>query len=217
MEGSGVSAPLGAPTDGTTRSGSWVPANPAPLGLAGFAMTTFVLSMMNANWVSPTDLSVVLGLALAYGGVAQLLAGMWEFRAGNTFGAVAFSSFGAFWISYWLLVTFNVGGIPPANVGPALGLYLWAWAIFTAYMTVAALRVSVAVLGVFVLLTVTFVLLAIGASGNHTLPSVVGASATHWGGYLGVATAIVAWYASFAAVVNSTFGKTVAPVFPLNR
>jgi len=180
------------------------------LGLAGFAMTTFVLSMTNANWVSPTDLPVVLGLALAYGGIAQLLAGMWEFRAGNTFGAVAFSSFGAFWISYWLLVTFNVGGLVPAHAGHAIGLYLWAWAIFTAYMMIAALRVSGAVLLVFVLLTITFVLLAIGSDGGH-------ATVTHWGGYLGVATAIAAWYASFAAVINSTFGKTVAPLFPLNR
>ena len=206
MEGSGVSAP----TEGTARSSSWTPANPAPLGLAGFAMTTFVLSMTNANWVSPTDLPVVLGLALAYGGIAQLLAGMWEFRAGNTFGAVAFSSFGAFWISYWLLVTFNVGGLVPAHAGHAIGLYLWAWAIFTAYMMIAALRVSGAVLLVFVLLTITFVLLAIGSDGGH-------ATVTHWGGYLGVATAIAAWYASFAAVINSTFGKTVAPLFPLNR
>ena len=206
MEGSGVSAP----TEGSARSSSWTPANPAPLGLAGFAMTTFVLSMTNANWVSPTDLPVVLGLALAYGGIAQLLAGMWEFRTGNTFGAVAFSSFGAFWISYWLLVTFNVGSLSAGNVGHALGLYLWAWAIFTAYMTIAALRVSGAVLLVFVLLTITFVLLAIGNDGGH-------ASVIHWGGYVGVATALAAWYASFAAVVNSTFGRTVAPVFPLNR
>ena len=206
MEGSGVSAP----TEGSARSSSWKPANPAPLGLAGFAMTTFVLSMTNANWVSPTDLPVVLGLALAYGGIAQLLAGMWEFRAGNTFGAVAFSSFGAFWISYWLLVTFNVGSLSAANVGHALGLYLWAWAIFTAYMTIAALRVSGAVLLVFVLLTITFVLLAIGNDGGH-------ASVVHWGGYFGVATAIAAWYASFAAVINSTFGRTVAPLFPLNK
>ena len=210
MEGSGVSAPLSAPTEGTSRSGSWTPANPAPLGLAGFAMTTFVLSMTNANWVSGTDLPVVLGLALAYGGIAQLLAGMWEFRAGNTFGALAFSSFGGFWISYWLLVTFNVGQIPAAHVGHALGLYLWAWAIFTAYMTVAALRVSGAVLLVFVLLTVTFILLAIGNDGGSM-------TTTHWGGYLGIATAIAAWYASFAGVVNSTFGKTVAPTFPLNK
>ena len=87
---------------------SWLPADPAPLGLAGFAMTTFVLSMFNADLVNKAGEPVVLGLALAYGGIAQLLAGMWEFRTGNTFGAVAFSSFGAFWISYWVLVTFFV-------------------------------------------------------------------------------------------------------------
>ncbi len=198
--------------EGSGASSSWKPANPAPLGLAGFAMTTFVLSVINANWVSGLDQPVVLGLALAYGGIAQLLAGMWEFRVGNTFGAVAFTSYGAFWISFWLLVTFNVAGLVSghANIGHALGLYLWAWAIFTAYMTVAALRVSGAVLLVFVLLTITFILLAIGNTGGH-------AGVVHWGGYIGVATAIAAWYTSFAHVINSTFGKTVAPVFPLSK
>ena len=94
----------------------------------------------------------MLGLALAYGGIVQLLAGMWEFRTGNTFGAVAFCSFGAFWISFWALNVFyakDIGG----NAGHAVGVYLWAWAIFTAYMTVAALRTSGAVLLVFVLLS----------------------------------------------------------------
>ena len=186
---------------------SWSPANPAPLGLAGFAMTTFVLSMFNANLVNEKGVPVVLGLALAYGGIVQLLAGMWEFRTGNTFGAVAFCSYGAFWISFWALNVFyakSIGG----NVGHAIGVYLWAWAIFTAYMTVAALRVSAAVLVVFVLLTVTFVLLAIGATGPHI-------AVTHWGGYLGLATAAAAWYASFAIVTNSTFKRTVLPVMPL--
>jgi uncharacterized protein len=185
----------------------WKPADPAPLGLAGFAMTTFVLSMFNSNLVDGKGVPVVLGLALAYGGVVQLLAGMWEFRNGNTFGAVAFSSYGAFWISFWALEVFyakQIGG----NAGHAVGVYLWAWAIFTAYMTVAALRVNLAVLLVFVLLTVTFILLAIGAVGPHE-------NVTHWGGYLGLATAAVAWYASFAAVVNSTFGRTIMPVVPL--
>ena len=186
----------------------WKVADPAPLGLAAFAMTTFVLSMFNANLVNGAGVPVVLGLALAYGGVVQLLAGMWEFRNGNTFGAVAFSSFGAFWISFWALNAFYAKDIT-GNVGHAVGLYLWAWAIFTAYMTVAALRVSGAVLLVFVLLTATFVLLAIGESGaNETV--------THWGGYVGLATAAAAWYASFAAVVNSTFARTILPVVPLN-
>ncbi len=195
---------------GTERLATgWKPADPGPLGLAGFAMTTFVLSMFNANLVDIKGTPVVLGLALAYGGIGQLLAGMWEFRTGNTFGAVAFSSFGAFWISFWALNVFyakEVGG----NAGHAVGLYLWAWAIFTAYMTIAAMRTSGAVLLVFVLLTATFVLLAIGKDGgNETI--------THWGGYVGIATAAAAWYASFAAVVNSTFGRTVAPVIPLAR
>jgi succinate-acetate transporter protein len=186
---------------------SWAPANPAPLGLAAFAMTTFVLSMFNANLVNEKGVPVVLGLALVYGGIVQLLAGMWEFRTGNTFGAVAFSSFGAFWISFWALEVFyakSIGG----NVGHAVGVYLWAWAIFTAYMTIAAMRVSGAVLLVFVLLTATFILLAIGAVGAHT-------TVTHWGGYIGLATAAAAWYASFAVVTNSTFKRTVLPVVPL--
>jgi uncharacterized protein len=182
-------------------------ADPGPLGLGAFAMTTFVLSMYNANLVNEKGVPVVLGLALAYGGLVQLLAGMWEFRTGNTFGAVAFSSFGAFWLSFWALEVFyakSIGG----NVGHSVGLYLWAWAIFTAYMTVAAMRVSGAVLLVFVLLTVTFILLAIGTTGAHK-------TVTHWGGYLGLATAAAAWYASFAAVVNHTFDRVLLPVIPL--
>jgi hypothetical protein len=186
---------------------AWQPANPAPLGLAAFAMTTFVLSMFNSNLVDPKGTPAVFGLALAYGGVVQLLAGMWEFRTGNTFGAVAFSSFGAFWLSFWALNVLYAKDIT-GNAGHAIGVYLWAWAIFTAYMTVAALRVSGAVLLVFVLLTVTFALLAIGATGPH--PSV-----QHWGGYVGLATAAAAWYASFGMVINSTFGRTVVPLFPL--
>ena len=173
-------------------------------------MTTFVLSMFNANLVSAKGLPVVLGLAIAYGGLAQLLAGMWEFRNGNTFGALAFSSYGAFWISFWAIEVFYAKTIPAAAAGNAVGLYLWAWAIFTAYMTVAALRVSGAVFTVLALLTATFILLAIGTVGHHL-------TVEHWGGYLGLATAAAAWYTSFALVLNSTFGATVLPLVPLNR
>ena len=190
--------------------GGWTPADPGPLGLAGFAMTTFVLSMFNAKLVSSGGEPVVLGLALAYGGIAQLLAGMWEFRTGNTFGAVAFSSYGAFWISFWALVVFYAPKIPAADAGHAVGLYLWAWAIFTAYMTVASLRTTGAVALVFVLLTVTFILLGAGNSGGHE-------NVIKWGGYVGLATALAAWYASFAAVANSTFGRIILPVVPLKR
>ncbi|HEY1522521.1 MAG TPA: acetate uptake transporter [Solirubrobacteraceae bacterium] len=201
-------APRADPTGGTT-AGLWKPADPGPLGLAGFAGTTFVLSVCNANLVSlDGGIGAVLALALAYGGLAQLLAGMWEFRTGNTFGAVAFSSFGAFWISYYFLV--KVIGI--ANVSPhGIALYLWMWGIFTIYMFLASLRTTGAVALVFLLLSITFVLLAIGSmGGGHT-------SITHAGGFVGIATAVAAWYASFAAVINSTFGKVVLPVIPLRR
>lgn len=207
-QGEGIRRAPAEPTAGEpVQSAAWRPADPAPLGLAGFAMTTFVLSMFNANLVNEKGLPVVLGLTLAYGGIAQMLAGMWEFRTGNTFGAVAFTSFGAFWLSFWALEVFyakEIGG----NVGHAVGLYLWAWAIFTAYMTVASLRVSAAVALVFVLLTATFILLAIGKSGGNL-------TVVHWGGYIGIATAAAAWYASFAAVTNSTFGRTILPTVPL--
>jgi succinate-acetate transporter protein len=212
MEGQDPTADVGGRLSevGQVVREGWTPADPGPLGLAAFAMTTFVLSMFNANFVGSGGEPVVFGLAFAYGGITQLLAGMWEFRTGNTFGAVAFSSFGAFWISLFVFEVFFAGSIPASDLGHAAGLYLWAWAIFTTYMFIASLRTTGAVALVFVLLAITFVLLAIGASGNHT-------TITHWGGYLGLATAAAAWYASFAAVTNATFGRTVLPVVPLNR
>jgi succinate-acetate transporter protein len=192
------------------RPAGWTPADPGPLGLGAFALTTFVLSMFNAGLVSKAGEPVVLGLALAYGGIAQVLAGMWEFRTGNTFGAVAFTSFGAFWLSFWALVTFFAGEIPAEHAGAAIGLYLIAWGIFTTYMFVASLRTTAAIAVVFVLLAVTFFLLGIGEAGEHE-------GITEVGGWFGIATAAAAWYASFAAVTNSTFGRTVLPVHPLSR
>src|ERR1700693_4842688 len=153
-------APVRAdPTAGATAG--WKPADPGPLGLAGFAMTTFVLSVMNANLVSSAGIGSVLALAVAYGGLAQLLAGMWEFRTGNTFGAVAFSSLGAFWISFFVLLRV----VPPTLItNHAISLYLWMWGIFTIYMFVASLRTTGAVALVFLLLSITFVVLGIGNS-----------------------------------------------------
>jgi succinate-acetate transporter protein len=164
--------------------------------------------VINANLVSAKGIGAVLAVAIAYGGIAQLLAGMWEFRTGNTFGAVAFSSYGAFWISFFFLVRV----VPADLVTPhALSLYLWAWGIFTTYMFLASLRTTAAVSLVFLLLAVTYILLAIGdMGGGHT-------GITHAGGYVGIVTAVAAWYASFAAVINSTFGRVIAPVVPLRR
>jgi succinate-acetate transporter protein len=183
-------------------------ADPAPLGLAAFALTTFVLSMFNANLVSAAGEDVVLGLALAYGGLAQLLAGMWEFRRDNTFGAVAFSSYGAFWLSFWALVVFYAKAFPNAEVaGKAIGLYLIAWGIFTTYMWVASFRVSIAVMVVFLLLAITFFLLGIGNADMNT-------DLVKAGGYFGLATAAAAWYASFAGVMFSLHRRWVLPVRP---
>jgi hypothetical protein len=203
----GVRPPIGE--EPAERSGAgWSPADPGPLGLAGFALTTFVLSMFNAGLVSKAGEPVVLGVALAYGGIAQFAAGMWEFRTGNTFGAVAFTSYGAFWVSFWALITFFAPTIPAEHAGAAIGLYLISWGVFTAYMFIASLRTTGAVALVLLLLTITFILLGIGNSGGHE-------GIVEVGGWTGLLTAVAAWYASMAAVVNSTFGKTVMPVVPL--
>jgi succinate-acetate transporter protein len=180
-----------------------------------------VLSLVNAGLVGDKThpggglLPMVAALALAYGGIAQFAAGIWEFRTGNTFGAVAFCSFGAFWISFYFIVH-SVAENSPSVVFSGLGLYLWMWGIFTAYMFLASLRTTGAVALVFLLLTITFIILGIGNSALAGTKEVTNGT-IKLGGYFGLATAIVAWYASFAAVLNSTFGRTIAPVVPLAR
>jgi succinate-acetate transporter protein len=212
-------APAPDPTGG--RTAGWTPADPGPLGLAAFAGTTFVLSMVNAGLVGDKIhpggglLPMIAALALAYGGAAQLIAGLWEFRTGNTFGAVAFCSFGAFWISFYFIVQ-SVASNAPTEVFSGLGLYLWMWGIFTAYMFIASLRTTGAIALVFLLLAITFIVLGIGNSSLAGTTNVTNGT-VKLGGYLGLATALAAWYASFAAVINSTFGRAVAPVFPLRR
>jgi succinate-acetate transporter protein len=185
-------------------------ANPGPLGLAAFALTTFVLSMFNAGLLDAKGEPIVFGLALAYGGLAQLLAGMWEFRTGNTFGATAFTSYGAFWLSFWAFVQFFEKDVPAANAGDAVGLYLIGWGIFTAYMFIASLRTTGAIALVFILLAVTFIVLGIGNASDTS-------GIVKLGGWIGLATAIAAWYASFAEVTNATFNRIVLPTMPLRR
>jgi succinate-acetate transporter protein len=213
-------APASEPMGG--RMAGWTPADPGPLGLAAFAGTTFMLSVINAGLVGVQHgapggglLPMVAGLALAYGGVAQLLAGIWEFRTGNTFGAVAFCSYGAFWISFFFIVQ-SAGKNAPTEVFSGLGLYLWMWGIFTAYMFIASLRTTGAVALVFLLLAITFFVLGIGNSSLAGTTNVTNGT-IKLGGYLGIVTAIAAWYASFAAVLNSTFGRVMMPVVPLRR
>jgi succinate-acetate transporter protein len=190
-------------TPGSVNAGV---ADPGPLGLAGFAATTFYLSSVNAGLLPKSVEAGVFGLAIFYGGIAQLLAGMWEFVKGNTFGALAFSSYGAFWLSFWYLVT-HLPKAPASDIGHAVGTYLLIWTIFTAYMLVASIRTSGAIMAVFLFLTLTFLFLTLGAYGDSS-------GMTKVGGYLGLLTAIIAWYASFAGVFNSTAKRAVLPTFP---
>lgn len=188
-------------------------ADPGPLGLAAFAMTTFMLSVFNANIIGTLALiGVVLPLALFYGGAVQILAGMWEFRKNNTFGALAFSSYGAFWIALAWYLRYVAPGLPAVRAHEATGLFLLAWTIFTAYMLLASLRTTMVLSVVFACLFATFLLLAIGflaAPPNTTI--------IHIGGWLGLITAVLAWYASAAGVTNATWGRTVLPIFPWKK
>jgi uncharacterized protein len=187
-------------------------ADPAPLGLAAFALTTFVLSGHNASFIPD---AVWIGLALFYGGLVQLLAGMWEFRNRNVFGSTAFSTYGGFWMSLGIFVVlvFLSKNVATAVAGPnllnALAWFLVAFAIFNFYMLLWSTRVNVAVFGVFLTLQITEVMLAIGFFNEAHGKS---AWMTHAGGWAGIVTAAVAWYASAALVVQGMAGRAVLPI-----
>jgi succinate-acetate transporter protein len=179
-------------------------ADPAALGLGAFALTTFVLSLANSGIAGGAG-AAVLGIALFYGGLAQLAAGMWEFVKGNTFGATAFTSYGAFWLSFWWLLTNPE--VEKAAGAAGVGAFLLAWTIFSALMTVASKKTNAVLFATFVAVTVTFVALTIGA-----FTGIVGI--TRLGGWIGIIAAGLAWYVSFAVVTNATWKRVVLPVWP---
>ncbi|MFL6054618.1 MAG: acetate uptake transporter [Actinoallomurus sp.] len=188
-------------------------ADPAPLGLAAFALTTFLLSAKNAGWTDGTD--AWLGYAFAYGGLCQLLAGMWEFRNRNVFGATAFSTYGGFWIGLGLYVRWvaptaaATAAATKANpedlIQNDLGWILLAFAIFNTYMLLWSSQVTAAVFGVFLTLELTEIILFIG-NFSHSSGMI------KFGGWVGVLTALVAWYTSSAGVVNGMGGRYALPV-----
>jgi succinate-acetate transporter protein len=189
-------------------------ADPAPLGLAGFALTTFLLSAKNAGWMTSATGDAWLGFAFAYGGLAQFCAGMWEFRNKNVFGATAFGTYGGFWIGLGLWVVLVAEGKPPpgvsaaayaAQTGKDLGWILLAFAIFNTYMMLWSTQLNLAVFGVFLTLEVTEILLFISAFANNS-------GLAKAGGIVGVVTAVVAWYTSAAGVINGMKGRPVVPV-----
>jgi succinate-acetate transporter protein len=197
-------------------------ADPAPLGLAAFALTTFLLSAANAGWMNSATGSAWLGFAFAYGGLGQLLAGMWEFRNRNVFGATAFSTYGGFWIGLglWALLVAPAPAPPPgtspllaahlaaahaAATGKDLGWILLAFAIFNTYMLLWSSMVNAAVFAVFLTLEATEILLFIGNFAANT-------NIVKIGGYVGVVTAAAAWYTSAAGVANGMRGRPLLPV-----
>ncbi len=195
-------------------------ADPAPLGLAAFALTTFMLSGHNANFIP--DIFWV-GLALFYGGTVQLLAGMWEFRNRNVFGATAFSTYGGFWLGLGITVVFllntklSAGLTGKNDLANGLAWFLLSFAIFNFYMLLWSTRVSVAVFGVFLTLQITEILLAIGfwvAAHRGVAPTGATVGWIKAGGWAGVVTAAVAWYTSAAGVVN---GMSPIPIVPVGR
>jgi uncharacterized protein len=180
-------------------------ADPAALGLAGFALSTMMLSFINVGILDQVDLPVVLGLALAYGGLVQLLAGMWAFIKNDTFAAVALSSYGGFWISFWALNQFFLPQIPKDHQNGALALYLLSWGVFSFYMWIVSMKVSVAIQAVFITLWPAYVLLGLGKALDSTVLFNIG-------GAFGIATAACAWYASFALTANRTTKRDWLPV-----
>jgi uncharacterized protein len=183
-------------------------ADPGPLGLAAFALTTFLLSAANARWMNGNATgSAWLGYALAYGGAVQLLAGMWEFRNRNVFGATAFSSYGAFWIGlfFWARDVAPGAGTGNAFANHDIAWILLAFAIFNSYMLLMSVQVNIGVFVVFLTLEVTEIVLFLGNFLNS--PGIV-----QVGGYVGVLTALAAWYTSMAGVANGLNGRIRIPV-----
>ena len=177
-------------------------ADPGPLGLAGFALTTFLLSAANAKWMGSATGNAWLGYAFAYGGLVQLLAGMWEFKNKNVFGSTAFGSYGGFWLGLGLWFLLVAPHATTAQIGKDEAWILLAWAIFNTYMLLLSTQVNAAVFGVFLTLEITEIVLFIG--GFTANASIVKA-----GGYIGVVTAVVAWYTSAAGVSNGIGGSKI--------
>ena len=182
--------------------------NSAPLALFAFAVTTFMLSMVNADVFNKGVEPVVFGVALMFGGLTQLIAGIIQLRVGNTFAGVLFSGFGAFWLSLFAIVQWFLKDVPAAQVGHAQALFLYAFGIFVLLMLATSLRTNVVVVLALAILVAVFFLLGVGNDGAHT-------TMIHWGGYTGLAAAACAFYLALAELCESSYGRAVLPIWPL--
>jgi uncharacterized protein len=197
----------GAPPE-RAKSLEW--GNSAPLALLAFAVTTLMLSIVNANAISAGVLPAVFGVALMFGGLTQLLAGIIQLRTGNTFSGVLFTGFGAFWMSLFAYAQWFFKDVPPALHGQALGLFLYAFGVFVVVMLAASFRTNAMVVLALVILVFTFFFLGAGNYGAHT-------NLIHWGGYFGLAAAACAFYLALAELCESSYGRAVLPVWPLAK
>jgi uncharacterized protein len=196
----------GRPLSPTTLS--W--GNSAPLALAAFGVTTFMLSMINASVISPAVKPVVLGVALMFGGITQLIAGVIQLRTGNTFSGVLFAGFGGFWMSLFAVVQWFMKAVPTAQAGHALGLFLYAFGIFAAVMWAASFRTNAIVVLALGILVAAFFLLGAGNYGAH--PALI-----KWGGYLGLAAAGCAFYLALSELCEVSYERRIFPVGSLVR
>ena len=195
-----------APARATTLN--W--GNSAPLALLAFAVTTFMLSMVNADWIAKGVEPVVFGVALMFGGITQLIAGIIQLRTGNTFAGVLFAGFGAFWLSLFANVQWFLKAVPASQVGHAQGLFLYAFGIFIVIMLLTSLRTNVVIVAALAILVFTIFSLAAGNYGADT-------TLIHWAGYGGLAAAACAFYLALAELCESSYGRAVVPVWPLAK
>ncbi|KAG6324186.1 hypothetical protein E4U44_001377 [Claviceps purpurea] len=209
---------------GSLQPGLWKPyehrkfANPAPLGLCAFALTTFVLSAVNTHTRGVKEPNIVVPLAFGYGGLIQLLAGMWEMACGNTFGATALSSYGGFWISYGILLTPNWGitattGPYEGHVSNPLGFFLTGWFIFTTLLLLCTLRSTVMFFSLFLMLDLAFLFLACEQYANDMGNAVAAVALQKTGGVFGFLAAFLAWYCALAGLQDSSNSFFQVPVF----
>lgn len=177
-------------------------ANPAPLGLIAFGLTTVLLNFHNAGFFGLS--SMILAMGLAYGGTAQIIASAMEYKNGNTFATVAFGSYGLFWYSFALLLMLPKMGLATPADTASIAAYLFMWGVFTAVMFVATLKLSRGLQGIFASLAILFFLLALGdITGNETITIIAG--------FEGIWTGLLAMYVGLAEVINETHGRDILP------
>jgi succinate-acetate transporter protein len=179
--------------------------NASPLGLMGFGLTTILLNLVNAEILPSTSLSVILSMGIFYGGIAQIVAGVFEAKQNHTFGATAFLSYGLFWLSFVALNLFPMLGLTPIVPPVALGVYLFLWGVFTAGMSVATFKKNTALQTIFVSLTILFFLLAVSDFTGSTILRRVA-------GYEGLFCGVSAMYLAFAEIINEAFDREILPI-----